>query len=499
MKKRLLCLLLASVMLFGSMIGCANENKPDSTDSKKDTQAATNTTESDTSEQGYTDSVPEMNLNGKEISILAKKKAGVEDELYSEGEKGILINDKVYIRNRNVEDRLGVKMKVDLVDEPHENLPKEVASGSGHFVISDSTYFAIQEVMKGSYRNLNESPYVDTDKLYWSQGYNNIASYGDKQYLATGSIALSLFRYMFITIYNKKLFENKGVGDLVEVVKNYEWTLEYQESIIKDTYVDVNNNGKMDKDDFYGFVTGDIVSVDPYCVASGIELISKDESSGEWIYDTSKLEQMDALGEVVRRIYKECNGTYVFKGAESDDTGKTNIVEMFSNQNGMMATVQLYALETNAGNMDFDYGIAPIPKLSKDQKFYASYVQDQVTSYGISIVTKDDDMEMVSAFLEALASESYKIVVDAYYNTALYRYLKNPESKETLNMIYDSVKFDFVGAYSNLITGCVMRDQLRPILSGSNTRGISSTMKRWEPKASKALKDINQKLDKLSD
>ena len=114
-------------------------------------------------------------------------------------------------------------------------------------------------------------------------------------------------------------------------------------------------------------------------------------------------------------------------------------------------------------------------------------------------MTKDDDMEMVSAFLEALASESYKIVVDAYYNTALYRYLKNPESKETLNMIYDSVKFDFVGAYSNLITGCVMRDQLRPILSGSNTRGISSTMKRWEPKASKALKDINQKLDKLSD
>lgn len=498
MKKRLLCLVLVCVMLFG-VVGCANEQQQKDTDTSENTQATTKTTESDTSEQGYVDAVPEMKLNGKEISILAKKKAGVEDELFSEGEKGILINDKVYIRNRNVEDRLEARMKVDLVDEPHEVLPKEVASGSGHFIISDSTYFAIQEVLKNSYRNLNESPYVDTQKLYWSQGYNNIASYGDKQYLATGSIALSLFRYMFITIYNKKLFENKGIGDIVDVVKNYEWTLEYQESIIKDTYVDVNNNGKMDKEDFYGFITGDIVSVDPYCVASGIELIRKDESTGNWIYDMGKLEQMDALGEIVRRIYKDCNGTYAFKGATFDDTGKTEIVEMFANQNGMMATVQLYALETNAGKMEFDYGIAPIPKLSKDQKFYASYVQDQVTSYGISIVTKDDDMEMVSAFLEALASESYKIVVDAYYNTALYRYLKNPESKETLNMIYESIKFDFVGAYSNLITGCVIRDQLRPILSGSNSKGISATMKRWDSKVSKSLLEINEKLGNLAD
>lgn len=500
MSKRFLCLLLAAAMLF-TMLGlcsCANESTQE--DGQETTKSQNQPKEDEGNNDDYTDDLPDnLTFNKSEIKILAKDKAGVTDELYSEkGQTGALINDTVYERNLNVEERLQVKMKVDLVDMPNEVLPTEVASGSGHDMISDATYMAIQQVLKGHYRNLNESDYIDTSKLYWSQGYNDIASYDGKQFLATGSMALSLFRYMFITIYNKVLFEAKGQQDLFDVVKNYEWTLEYQQSIIQDTYVDNNSNSKMDTDDFYGFITGDTVSVDPYCVASGIELIAKN-ADGDWFYDQTCLETMDRLGEAISLIYNNSNGTYVFKTATYDDTGKTDIVEMFANKNGMMATVQLFALETNSGSIDFDYGVAPIPKLSRDQKYYASYVQDQVTSYGISIITTNDRMPMISAFMEAMASESYKTVVDAYYNTALYRYVKNPEAKEMLDMIYNSIKFDFSGSFSNLITGCIVRDQLRPILSGSSKKGISSTMKNWDSRVNKKLATVNESLAALKD
>ena len=498
--KKLLCMLLALLMLVALLVACANDQGTE--DGTKGEQK-----EQETGDPNYTDEVPELSFGDEIITILSKDKMGVNDEFYAESNtdtQSDVVAHAVYTRNMEIEDRLDVKLEMLLEEEPVSKHSTAIKGGSADYdIVADSTYLAIQAVLKGEFLNLRDIQYIDLDKYYWTQGYNDIVSFGEnnKQYLASGALALSMFRYMFVTVYNREVFEDLGETDLYEVVNNGEWTLDYQNQIIADRYQDTGTTvGKKDDRDMYGLITGDTVSVDPYCVAANVQLVSKNED-GEWFYNTEQFARTVDLCEKVQALYKNAS-TYVFKTATYDDTGKTDIVEAFAASKSMMATVQVFALETNVGDLaEFDYGIAPMPKFDANQTNYATYVQDQVTAIGISSSIADEDtMAMMGAVLECMASKSYATVVDAYYSTALsYQYLQNPESKEMLDLIYNSLTFDFTGACSNIIMnngGQSIRDQLRPLFSGTSTK-LGSTLTKWQRGTDNALIKINDFLADL--
>lgn len=499
--KKILCMLLALLMLSSMLFACANVQEGTQETTAGEQQ------EQETGDPFYTDEVPELDFGNVPIVILSKDKFGVNDEFYSESNtdtQSDVVSSAVLKRNMNVEERLGVKLDMLLEAEPISKHSTAVKSGTADYdIVTDSTYLAIQAVLKGEFLNLREIPYVDLDKYYWTQGYNDIVSFGqdEKQYLASGALALSMFRYMFVTVYNRELFESLGETDLYEVVNNGDWTLDYQNKLISDRYQDIGETpNKVDTKDMFGLITGDTVSVDPYCVAANVQLVSKNEN-GEWFYNATQFAKTVELCEKVQALYNN-SSTYVFKSATYDDTGKTDIVEAFSHGVSMMATVQVFALETNVGDIAvFDYGIAPMPKFDKNQQNYATYVQDQVTAIGISSSISDEDkLSMLGAVLECMASNSYATVVDAYYSTALsYQYLQNPESKEMLDLIYDSLTFDFTGACSNIIMnngGQSLRDQLRPLFSGKSTK-LGSTLSKWQRGTDNALTKINEFLADL--
>ena len=499
--KKLLCMLLALLMLSALLVACAN-NQGDEQDSKGDH------TEQETGDPNYTDDVPALSFGDETVTILSREKFGVNDEFYAESSadtQSDVVAHAVYTRNMAIEDRLDIKLEMLMDDtDPTAKHSTAVKSGSADYdIVADSTYVIIQAVLKGEFLNLRDLQYIDLDKYYWTQGYNDIVSFGEnnKQYLASGALALSMFRYMFVTVYNREVFEDLGETDLYEVVNNGEWTLDYQNKIIADRYLDTGTVvNKKDDRDMYGLITGDTVSIDPYCVAANVQLVSKNES-GEWFYNTDQFARSVELCDKVQALYNNAS-TYVFKGAALDDTGLTNIVEAFAASKSMMATVQVFALETNVGDLaEFDYGIAPMPKFDENQENYATYVQDQVTGIGVSSSISDEDtLAMMGAVLECMASESYATVVDAYYSTALsYQYLQNPESKEMLDLIYDSLTFDFSGACSNIIMnngGQSLRDQLRPLLSGKSNK-LGSTLTKWEKSTNKALGKVNEFLAEL--
>ncbi|MBQ7379153.1 MAG: hypothetical protein IJW70_05680 [Clostridia bacterium] len=498
--KKMLCMFLAMLMLASLLVACANSNDP-----AQDSQGEQ--TEQETGDPNYTDEVPALNFGDETITILSRDKFGVNDEFFAESNtdtQSDVVASAVYGRNMNIENRLGVTLEMLLEAEPVAKHSTAVKGGSSDYdIVTDSTYLAIQAVLKGEFVNLRDIQYIDLDKYYWTQGYNDIVSFGaeNKQYLASGALALSMFRYMFVTVYNREVFESLGETDLYEVVKNGDWTLDYQNQIIADRYLDIGETpNKRDEKDMYGLITGDTVSVDPYCVAANVQLVSKN-SDGEWFYNADQFERTVDLCEKVQALYNN-SATYVFKTATYDDTGKTDIVEAFANGVSMMATVQVFALETNVGDLaEFDYGIAPMPKFDVNQENYATYVQDQVTAVGVSSSIADEDkLAMLGAVLECMASESYATVVDAYYSTALsYQYLQNPESKEMLDLIYNSLTFDFSGACSNIIQnngGQSIRDQLRPLFAGKSTK-LGSTLTKWQKSADKALGKINDFLADL--
>jgi hypothetical protein len=282
-------------------------------------------------------------------------------------------------------------------------------------------------------------------------------------------------------------------------VKAGEWTLDYQLSIAKDHYVDKDGDAKASEGDFYGFITGDTISVDPYMVASDIHMITKDPDTGDMIYNAAAVAELSDLCDKLHLLYQN-ESTYVYKGATYDDVPYNYIIDHFTDGNALMVTTMFLKMETNYDALAaLSYGIAPMPKFDTLQESYYSYVQDQVSCFGISAVVGDTDrQEMLAAVLEAMAYHSYKLVRPAYYETALSeRYMQDPESKEVLDMIFDTLYFDFSSTCSNVFTSCVIRDNLRPILSGLNNRPVTSTTKSWQRTVEKHLVSYNEKLESI--
>jgi hypothetical protein len=145
-----------------------------------------------------------------------------------------------------------------------------------------------------------------------------------------------------------------------------------------------------------------------------------------------------------------------------------------------MATTMFDDVETEFESLaDMNYGIAPLPKLNKAQTDYGTYIQDQVSSFGISAAIGEADRQAVlGAVMEAMSYYSYNIVRPAYYESVLsLRFMQDPQSQAILDTMFKSISFDYV--YATSLGG--IRDSMRPIISSSNP-AIASQAKQWERK-----------------
>ena len=493
--QRLLALALAALMLL-PLTACGTPNE-ESVTTVASTEA---TSEVVTEDQNYVCDLPDdLNYGGEEINIMYVKVAGRDDELISDELGHGTISDAVYERNIAVENQLGVKLVfVDQATDAIAQSTINTAVKGGDrtldiFVIG--TYCAVSPAISGCYLNLNAIETVDTSKHYWSQDYNNIVTFtsDNKQFLATSPAALSLFRLTYLTIFNRDLFNDRRIPDLYETVENGDWTLDYQYSLAADSWVDSDGDGKESKDDFYGFITGSCISVDAYCVASDIHLVTRDET-GYMTYNADKLEKLIDMSEKVSALYN-AQGTYVFQGQPQDDIGLHFIVEKFAELQGLMATTQFLSIETHIESLaEFSYGIVPMPKLTKEQEKYQTYVQDQVSAFGISSAIGDEDRQyMLGAVMESLAYNSYMTVRPAYYDSALsLRFMQDPESRAILDTMFETIAFDYT--YVTDVGG--VRGTLRSLLP-SKSPSISSRAKGWEKTITRQLERDNEAIEKL--
>ena len=492
---KLLALALAALMLL-SLVACGTSTEENVSTAAPDEAGS----EAATEDMNFVCELPEdLNYNDAEVNIMYVKVAGRDDELISEELGHGTISDAVYERNLAVENQLGVKLILvdQSTDAVAQNTINTAVRGGDRsldiFVIG--TYCAVSPAISGCYLNLNAIETVDTSKHYWSQDYNEIVTFTseNKQFLATSPAALSLFRLTYLTIFNRDLFVDRGIPSLYETVENGDWTLEYQYSLAADEWVDSDGDGKESEDDFYGFITGNCISVDAYCVASDIHLVSRDET-GYMVYNKGKLDALVDMAEKVSALYN-AQGTYIFQGQPQDDIGQHYIIEKFAEKQGLMATTQFLSIETHIESLaELGYGIVPMPKLTKEQAEYQTYVQDQVSAFGISSAIGDEDRQiMLGAVMEALAYHSYKIVRPAYYDSALsLRFMQDPQSRAILDTMFETIAFDYT--YVTDVGG--VRGTLRTVLP-SKTPSIASRAKGWERSISRQLERDNDSIEKL--
>ena len=489
--KKFLAMLLAGLMLLPA-VSCGK------TDDPADDTIITNlpSQEEDTADLDFTCNLPDdLDFGSTEVNIMCKDDPYCADELYNEGMGHGTLSDAVYERNATVENQLNVKLIITPTADVGGNVDRMVSAGDRSIdIFTLESFVGVGKAMEGKYLNLQDTLYTDTSKHYWSQEYNEIVTYTDKdmQFLATSPAALTLFRLSYLTIFNKTLMEERHLDELYDVVENGEWTLDYQYRITTDFWEDSDGDGKRSRDDFFGYVAGSNIGVDAYPVTCNIHLVIRDEN-GDLYFDEEQQKQMVTMAEKVSALYNS-PGTMSIGNNEDTVEGIT-IIEKFASEEALMATVRFVSMERRINELaDISYGIAPMPKMTREQAKYHTYVQDRVTCFGISAAIGDEErQDVLSAVMESIAYNSYKIVRPAYYDTTLsLRFMQDRRSGDMLDLMFDSISFDLC---TIIAIGNVKRD-LRSILPAPNPP-IASRFKMWSKKIQSSVDNHNKTLDRM--
>ncbi len=516
MKKsmRVLCALLASLMLLGTLAACAETNEPAADtlpNTEADTSAGTNAggpdaVESETEEVQLRDEIPDgTTFDNQEIVILSRYREGwTSGEIAVEALNTDLINDTVYERNKEVEDRL--KVKINSIEESNHDpfvtmnrVTTAVTAGTHEYdLVACACYVSINQALEGTFVNLRATEYLDLDKPWWAQGFNEAVEYQGTQYVATGSALLSMYRFAFVTVFNKEIFKDNNVPFLYEDVKNGTWTLDRQIDLVQTFYRDDGNGVQDLVGDVYGLATNDYISVDPYWSACEVGILGRDENgSYELIFDTSKL--FDVAEKTIKLIYESGDAVYNHKHYGLDDE-QEDIRDMFASDGAAMATLRILELENEAiRSMQSEYGVIPMPKFNAEQEDYHTFLHDQVTVLSIpASISKDEERwEAVGAVMEALASNSHYSLRTAYYETTLRtKSAQDPESAEMMDMIINNVYIDPGILYTQAVGN--FHDTFRQIM-GKGVNSVTSDYKKVLAQVEKRkLPQMLEKLDELA-
>lgn len=483
-----IALLLLSILFCIGSCSCSSDNTAEDAPVTAESLPA-----ADTSPSPFTDDLPQLDFEGNTVDICAWGYADAAGELYSEALDGEIVNDAVYNRNITVENRLNLGMNVVLVSDGgnqytvSETVETAVAAGDDAYdIMAAPTYTCAYKCTGDIFVNLTDIEHLDLGKEYWAQGFNSSMSVGGKQYICTGTPAISLYRYMYVAVFNNSLVNDYNVTSPVGTVRSGNWTLEYLTSLTKSVYSDLNGNQKPDDADLYGFTSGARTSSDTWWINCGVDLFMKDEND-YYLYQPESERLSDAV-EAVLGLYGSA-GSYVVP-YDNDGVRENRIQTVFGEGRSMFAVSHLYGIEHNLRDMEDEYTIIPMPKLDEAQDDYYTAVQVELTGYAVTVTVPLDQLSLMGAFLECLASESYGTVYNAYYENALsYKYLQNTESVEMLDIIYKSVYIDPSVIYFNETGGMVI--SLRQMMR-DRTDTVASSLASIESSVAENVAKMNE-------
>ena len=490
--KKLCALFLVCITLISLFAACAEpEEQP----------VETTAAQESATEPAQLDNVPaELKYKGEDVTVLNRSMLGwTADEVAVPEQNSDPVNDAMFNRNITIADRLGVNIVSCPIDDPDQHKPIEeikraVKAGSDEYdLLAASAYAVTATISEGTFYDLTNLTYLNLDQSYWMQGYNESMSFLGKQYTATGDIALSTYRFTFVTMFNKEEFDNSSVPYLYEAVSNNEWTLDYQASLAKNFYRDTNGTGKKDEGDFFGFITCPGICTDPYWASCDLSVVEKDaDGYYEYVVNIGRLS--DVMDKILY-LYYDCGGTNLYF-PETDNVEQDKIRNLFAKGECAMTTLRLVAVEQgDVRNMEQQYGIVPVPKYSSAQEGYRSQMHDQFTVFAIPSSAAQDRLEMLGATLEVMASESARTVKPSYYEIAVKRkYMSDPIAWEMLDLVFSNVKVDPGLIYTNSLEKPLQT--LREI-SQSKQNTVSSSFEKMRSKAEKSLTKLNSRLEKL--
>ena len=424
---------MATLLLVSALSACGSDSAgaPSDTTVPAETEAAVTTAAPETTGK-YLDALPEkMDLGGYEYRVLIFDKGNKDDASWKayidiDEQTGEVLNDAAVKRNREVEDRLNVK-----ISAIEKGVLMETAKELSNAVLAmeDICDVAIMQhsktatgalIQTGAILDVTTVPHMDLSQPYYLQTANDIFTLDGKQYFFSGDMLASL--YSTVSVWtNMDLWKQYGLEDPYKLVDEGKWTLEKCFSLAKNVYMDLNNNGTADREDRFG-ITG-VNATLAYCFHSAGGNMFESNGNTFFLPVTSE-HNINILTRLVAELE---NPDCFWK-----DSSSTYQENYFNGNSLMFFSGKSITLLRDA---QFSTGLLPFPKYDEKQENYRTLLAGAM----MCVPVTNQNLENTGIVTEAMFSESSRTVKPAFVDFYVdMKVLQDENSARMMTLVMDS-------------------------------------------------------------
>ncbi len=490
MKKFVIAILLAS-LLTSTLASCGGTTTEAETTAGAETTA---TVETET-ETELTDNLPDTDMGGYELKIhnfTENWLTWANTRILVAEMTGDVLNDALYNRQTNIEERFNCKILTDEADYTINLLKANVTAG-------DDTY-AVYALSEGDtlqalpyITQWDSIPHLQLDKPWWNPDATSVYNILNKQIALAGNISLSAVSRAVCMVFNKNIYNEYFAGEesLYDIVAANEWTVDKYLEIIDTVHADLNGDGAYDGADLYGLNMGRGFKgyIASFLCGSDMNFTTSD-AEGNQSFTLHKNEKgIGLMQKLVDKLgsqgyyYNEDKSVHGFQPADFFSSGHALFTQGVPND--------IYKLR----DMEDDIGIVPMPKYDATQEKYTAAAWGGVT-HMLARTFNMADADNLGILLEAMSFSGFYDVIPQYKEIALKtKTARDSESADMLDIIFSSIYFDFG---TNILYDGVLADSfLADIWNKKSSDVIVSSMEKHMPKIEKYIADLNEMIAEI--
>lgn len=470
MLKKSVAVFLIILMMIPLITSCGEDNKP--TETQKNVESSTVNAEPIADDiDGYvTELAEEYNFNGKTFTWIG---GGVESPTVEE-ETGDVQSDAIYNRQREIEEKFGVKW-INYVPEDVEDsyncgvvdaVIEDVMAGTGAFNAGYGMENPVTQPLlsQNMLTDLSGLEVVDFERPWWPASLRDSYTIGSALFLLNGPIVTFYYQDTLCVIFNKTVAEDYNVPELYSIVKNGDWTFDKMFEIAENVPTNQNGTGA------YRYGEPEGVGI---LVANGINVIKFDEVGNPYVEENLTKEVSD-LSDKFAPVFSDDAQTAHCKFSVSgkhesweDKYGYEACDDMFADNRILFMFIPIdEAAWLRIEEVEF--GILPMPKGSTAQENYISYASREST-HEVFVPKSGADFAMTDVIIEAMAALGRKYYKPVFYDNILKsRTTYDTESKDMVDIIFETKKYDMValldkdggingdGSYTKLVNSAIV-------------------------------------------
>ncbi len=445
MKKLWVIILALLVSLSPLFASCSDKTTTDSSD------LITAVPDSETEETKILPDLPDADYEGEEFLILdidAPSAWWLENfEFYTTEQNGEVLNDAIYTRNINIEERYNIKISEYRNLNPQDVIKKSISADDDTYDICIAKMSELAKLATAGYLyNFTKIPHVDLEKPWWDHNAVEYFSLAHNLYFMTGDYMLLDKYRVYCILFNKDIAQDYNIGNLYNTVDDGKWTIDLMHTMARAAVKDLNGNSKIDYEDQYGLLSQAYDNFYGMVYGAGNRISVKDREDMPVI--EMYTERLTATVEKLIEFICDTDIALFMQDIKGTDRPDIYMATMFEQGQSLFYNALLVCAKmTYQNTQDLDFGIIPQPKFDEKQENYLTTTQ-YTYSTGCGVPRNAGNIDMTGLLLEALSAESMYTTMPAFYEiTIKTKYTPDEKAPVMLDMIFDNIIYDVAAVF----------------------------------------------------